>query len=56
MGSKEVDKEVLSLVDLVHLTPAALAKVRAAALKLEKRAYKTKPDVYGRTPPAERSP
>ncbi len=56
MGSKETDKEVLALVDLVHLSPSALAKVRAAALKLEQRAYKTKPDVYGSTPPAERLP
>jgi hypothetical protein len=52
---KDPDKEAVALVDLVHLSPAALAKVRAEALKLEQRAYKRKPDVYGRTPPAKRA-
>jgi len=32
----------------VKLTPDALAKARAEALEIEKRAY-----LYGRTPPAE---
>lgn len=50
---KDPDKEVLVLADLVHLGPAALAKARAAALKLDRHGYKTKPNVYGRTPPAE---
>ncbi len=50
---KDPDKEVLVLVDLVHLGPAALAKARAEALKLDRHGYKTKPNVYGRTPPAE---
>jgi len=53
LGRKETDKEALVLADLVHLGPQALAKVRTEALKLEKRAYRTKKDVYGRTPPAE---
>jgi hypothetical protein len=51
---KDPDREAASLVELVHLSPAALTKVRAAALKLEARAYKTKPAVYGRTPPMQR--
>jgi hypothetical protein len=55
-SGKDTDRESLALVELVHLSPAALARVRAAALKLEARAYKTKPEVYGRTPPAERLP
>ena len=53
---KDADREAVALSGLVHLGPAALAKARAEALKLEKHAYKTKPDVYGRTPPAERLP
>ena len=48
------DRETMVLVEIVHLGPAALAKARADALKLEKRAYKTKPGVYGPTPPAEK--
>jgi len=38
----------------VHLGPAALAQARAAALTLDKRAYTTRPGIYGKTPPAER--
>lgn len=45
---EDADKEVLELVRVVHLGPAALAKARAEALKLERRA-----NTYGRTPPAE---
>jgi hypothetical protein len=52
-GPKEDEKEKLVLVDLVHLNQAALAKVRAQALELEKRAYRVSKDVYGKTPPAE---
>jgi hypothetical protein len=54
MGTKNTDKEVLELVDIARLGPKALANVRAEALKLERRAYKSKKDVYGSTPPAER--
>jgi hypothetical protein len=49
---KDPDEEVLVLAKLVHLSPAALAQARAAALKLDKRAYKTQPGVYGKTPAA----
>ena len=45
---EDADKEVLVLVRVAQLSPAALAKTRTEALKLETRAY-----TYGRTPPAE---
>jgi len=48
------DREAAALVKVVHLSPAALAKARASALRLEARAYRTRPAVYGRTPPARR--
>lgn len=44
----DAQQEELQLIKLVQLDPEALAKVRAEALDLEKRAY-----LYGRTPPAE---
>ena len=50
---KDPDKEATALVKLVHLDPAALAQVRRAALAFDKRAYKTRPKVYGVTRPAE---
>lgn len=46
-------RETLKLVEIVQLSPVALAEVRAEALALEKRAYRIREDVYGRTPPAE---
>jgi hypothetical protein len=46
------DREAAGLSALVHLGPAALARARAAALELEARAYRTRPGVYGGTPPA----
>jgi hypothetical protein len=51
-GAKDVDKEVLMLVRVLHLDRAALAKARAKALALEHHAYKISKDVYGRTRPA----
>jgi hypothetical protein len=51
-GGKE--KEVLVLVDVRLLGPTGLAKVREQALKLDKRAYQVRKDLYARTPPAER--
>jgi hypothetical protein len=54
LSSKEKDKEVLVLTDVVRLGPAALGTVRAEALKLEQRAYRSKPRVYGGTKPAKR--
>lgn len=47
-GKGEKLKETLELTEIVKLAPDALAKARAAALEIEKRAY-----LYGRTPPAE---
>jgi hypothetical protein len=51
---KDPDRESARLVQLVHLGPSALAKARAAAMALDARAYRTRPAVYGGTPPAER--
>jgi hypothetical protein len=48
-------KEELELVKVAQLGPEALAEVRAAALKLERRAYEISAEVYGRTSPAKRS-
>ena len=47
-GKGEKLKETLELTEVVKLSPDALAKARAEALDIEKRAYR-----YGRTPPAE---
>ena len=49
----DATQETLELVDLVQLSPEALAQIRAAALELEKHAYEISKDVYGLTPPAE---
>ena len=46
-GKGEKLRETLELAEVVKLSPEALAKARAEALKLEQRAY-----IYGRTPPA----
>jgi hypothetical protein len=53
---KDPDKESGALVELERLSPAALTKARTAALELERRAYKTRPAVYGGTRPAQRRP
>jgi hypothetical protein len=52
-GGKE--KEVLVLIAVRHLDPRALAKVRNEALKLDKRAYRSKKELWARTPPVERA-
>ncbi len=49
-GKGEKLKETLELTEAVKLPPEALAKARAEALEIEKRAYR-----YGRTPPAEQT-
>jgi hypothetical protein len=58
VGWKGADatKETLELVDVVRLSPEALAEVREEALKLEKRGYEISKDVYAHTPPAEHTP
>ncbi len=52
-GTKETEKETLALVELVHLDQAALAKIREAALELDRRAYTSTKGLYRRTPPAQ---
>jgi hypothetical protein len=51
VGGKE--REVLVLVKVRRLGADAMADVRQEALKLDKRAYRTRKDLYGRTPPVE---
>jgi hypothetical protein len=46
----------LVLEKIRHLSPKALGEVRQQALKLDKRAYETRKELYRRTPPAERTP
>jgi hypothetical protein len=55
-GKGEKTKETLELVKVEQLGPAALAEVRAAALKLEQSAYATSKNVYAKTPPLEPAP
>jgi hypothetical protein len=55
-GDGEKTKETLELVKVEQLGPQALAEARAAALKLEKRAYKISKNVYAHTQPAEHTP
>jgi hypothetical protein len=52
-GANEDSKETLELVDEARLGPGALARARAGALKIEKRAYRMSKSMYGHTPPAE---
>jgi hypothetical protein len=52
-GEKEEEKETLELVELNHLSPEALAKVRREALEMDGRAYERSSEVYRETPPAE---
>jgi hypothetical protein len=51
-GPKEEEKETLELVELNHLDPEALAKVRSKALAMDERAYERSSEVYRQTPPA----
>ena len=51
-GEKEEEKETLELVELNHLDPEALAKVRKKALEMDGRAYE-RSEVYRETPPAQ---
>ena len=51
-GPREEEKETLELVELKHLSPEALAKVRREALEMDGRAYE-RSEVYRETPPAE---
>lgn len=55
-GTGEKTKETLELTKVEQLSAAALAEVRAEALKLEKSAYSTSKDVYAKTSPLEPAP
>jgi hypothetical protein len=55
-GAKEDSKETLVLVGLERIGTRAMAKARAAALELERSAYRTTASVYGHTQPAEVTP
>jgi len=52
-GGQDATQEALELVKLEHLSPEALAEIRAEALALEKHAYEVSADVYGKTSPME---
>jgi hypothetical protein len=54
-GAKEDSKETLVLTNSDRLGPAAMAKARRAALKLEQSAYRISKSFYGSTAPIERS-
>ncbi len=49
----DATKETLELVEMVQLSPEALAEIRAEALELEEHAYKVSKEVYDQTPPSE---
>lgn len=51
-GVKEEEREVMVLVDLVHLSAEQMANLRRKVLEQEARAYEIS-DVYGRTAPIE---
>ena len=55
-GTGEKTKETLELVKVEQMSPAAMAEVRAEALKLEKSAYSTSKNVYAKTSPLEPAP
>ena len=48
------EQEVLSLVNLIRLSPQALATASTETLRLERFAYRASKGLYGRTAPAER--
>jgi hypothetical protein len=52
----DATREELELVELVHLSPEALAEIRTQALELEQRAYQISKEVYDQTPPSEAPP
>jgi hypothetical protein len=50
------ERERLVLTQVRRLSPGALVHVRREALKLERRAYEVRKDLFAHTPPAERAP
>jgi hypothetical protein len=55
-GAKEDEQEVLELIRVVSLSADAMAKVRAAALAQDKRAYKISPAVFEGAAPLQPLP
>jgi hypothetical protein len=53
-AGEDTEGETLVLAKVRRLSRPAMAFVRREALKLDARAYRTRSDVYGQTPPAER--
>lgn len=49
----DATREILELVEVVELSPEALAEVRSSALELESQAYQISKEVYDQTPPME---
>ena len=54
-GAQEVEREVLELVSLEHLSPSEMDELRRTVLAQEARGYRLSPDVYGTTEPIDRS-
>ncbi len=54
-GRNDESKEVLELVEVRRLDASEMEDVRAEALALEERAYRSSKDVWGRTPPSKAS-
>jgi len=52
-GKKQDERETLKLVDVKHLGPEAMAKVREAAMELDRHAYERNSEVYRDTEPAK---
>jgi hypothetical protein len=50
---EDATQEELELIELVQLSPEALAEIRTEALELEAHAYEISKDVYGQTSPME---
>lgn len=53
-AGRDKEDETLVLDEVRHLSPGAMIHARREALALERRAYRIRADVYGRTPPSER--
>jgi hypothetical protein len=53
---EDATKETLELVEVIQLSPEALAEVHAEALEQEKRAYEISKEVYDQTAPIEMPP
>jgi hypothetical protein len=54
-AGRDKEREGLVLQKVIRLDAQAMVAVRRGALKLERRAYAVRKDLYGHTPPAERT-